>query len=202
MQYNSPLATLPVEFVGSFPDPTHRLAPVLPEVVSLGRSNVGKSSLLNAIFDRPLAKVSGTPGRTALLNVFRLPGLYLLDLPGYGYARVSHSERARYGRLVKTLIEQRSTITGVLWLLDIRHEPSPDDLAYAQEMEKRQLPILVALTKADKLPHGQRLSRLKTIARQVGLPEDQVQLTSCLNGLGIVELGESILAIANPSEAP
>jgi GTP-binding protein len=114
VQYNSPLATLPVEFVGSFPDPTHRLAPVLPEIVTLGRSNVGKSSLLNALFDRPLAKVSGTPGRTALLNVFRLPGLYLLDLPGYGYAKVSHSERARYGRLVKTLIEQRNTITGVL----------------------------------------------------------------------------------------
>ena len=142
----APLAEVAVEFVGSFPDATHRLAPRLPEIALLGRSNVGKSSLINALFGRPLAKTSNTPGRTALINVFRLPSMYLLDLPGYGFARVSHAERERYRRLVKGLIEKRTTLAGVLWLLDIRHDPSPDDRAYAGILADRSLPVLVAVT--------------------------------------------------------
>jgi GTP-binding protein len=88
MHRSSPLAQLPLDFLGSFPDPQVRLEPPLPEIAFLGRSNVGKSSLLNALVGRRnLARVSGSPGKTTLLNVFRLPSLYLIDLPGYGLPR-------------------------------------------------------------------------------------------------------------------
>jgi GTP-binding protein len=191
----APFGSLPVEFPGSFPNPTVRLSPALPEIVLLGRSNVGKSSLLNALFGRPLARVSNTPGRTALINVYRLPGFYLLDLPGYGFARVSLKERARYQALVRGLLETRSSLTGVLWLLDLRHDPTPDDQAYADLLAGRGLPVLVALTKADKLPYGQRQRRLAKLTRTLALPSEQVQLTSATTGLGITLLGESLLAL-------
>jgi GTP-binding protein len=190
----APFTELPVEFVGSFPDATHRLDPPLPEIALLGRSNVGKSSLLNALFGRPLAKISNTPGRTALINVFRLPSMYLLDLPGYGFARVSHAERDRYRRLVKGLVEKRTTLAGILWLLDIRHDPSPDDRAYAQILGDRGLPVLVAVTKGDKLPFAQRRRRLGELTRALALEDDQIQLTSSRTGEGIADLAASLLA--------
>ena len=167
----------------------------MPEVVLLGRSNVGKSSLLNALFGRRLARVSNTPGRTALINVFQLPGFYLLDLPGYGFARVSHKERERYQALVRGILETRATLTGVLWLLDLRHDPTADDQAHADLLAARQLPVLVALTKSDKLPYAQRQRRLKELTRALALPPEQVQLTSSTTGFGIAELAESLLAL-------
>jgi GTP-binding protein len=191
----APFGSLPVEFPGSFPNPRVRLSPALPEIALLGRSNVGKSSLLNALFGRPLARVSNTPGRTALINVYRLPGFYLLDLPGYGCARVSQKERARYQALVRGLLETRTSLTGVLWLLDLRHDPTADDQAHADLLAARGLPVLVALTKADKLPYGQRRRRLAELTRTLALPPEQVQLTSSTTGLGINLLGESLLAL-------
>jgi GTP-binding protein len=191
-----PFAKTPVEFAGSFPNPKVKLSPALPEIALLGRSNVGKSSLLNALFGRRLARVSNTPGRTALINVFRLPGLYLLDLPGYGFARVSHKERERYQALVRGVLSTRSSLTGVLWLLDLRHDPSADDQAYADLLSARGLPVLVALTKADKLPYGQRQRRHAGLTRALGLPAEQLVVTSGTTGLGMTELGESLLALS------
>ena len=90
---------------------------------------MGKSSLLNALMGRPgLARVSGTPGKTTLLNAFRLPAFYLVDLPGYGFARAGKAARAGYRRLVTATCVERPTLAGVVWLLDVRHEPSEDDL--------------------------------------------------------------------------
>jgi GTP-binding protein len=195
----APLAELPVQFVGSYPDATRRLDPPLPEIALLGRSNVGKSSLLNALFGRPLARVSDTPGRTALINVFQLPGLYLLDLPGYGYARVSHTERERYRRLVRGLVEKRTTIRGILWLLDLRHQPSADDRAYAEILARQELPVLVALTKSDKLPFGQRRRRAAEVAEALALDPAQVQLTSSKTGEGLADLADSLLEAAKES---
>lgn len=196
VESKAPFGSVPVEFAGSFPNPKVKLEPALPEIVLLGRSNVGKSSLINALFGRPLARVSNTPGRTALINVFRLPALYLLDLPGYGFARVSQKERERYQALVRGVLSTRPSLTGVLWLLDLRHDPSGDDQAYADLLASRELPVLVALTKADKLPFGQRQRQHAALIRALGLPPEQVQLTSSTTGLGIQELGESLLALS------
>ncbi|HWB40958.1 MAG TPA: ribosome biogenesis GTP-binding protein YihA/YsxC [Gemmatimonadales bacterium] len=193
----SPLQALPADFVGSFPDPLVRLEPALPEVAFIGRSNVGKSSLLNALLGRPgFARVSGTPGKTTLLNAFRLPSLYLVDLPGYGFARAGKTARAGYRRLVTRYLRERPTLAGVVWLLDVRHAPSKDDLEMQQLLIDSGRPVLVALTKSDKLTRTAGLTRARDLAAGLGLEEDQVEMVSVKSGLGIAELGASILATA------
>jgi GTP-binding protein len=192
----NPLQTLPVEFVGSFPDPMVRLHPVLPEVALIGRSNVGKSSLVNALLGRPgLARVSGSPGKTTLLNAFRLPALYLIDLPGYGFARAGKAARAGYRRLITRYLGERRTLAGVVWLLDVRHQPSRDDEEIQELLIASGRPVLAVLTKADKLTRSAQAGRTRELAAALGLHPDQVQLTSSATGLGIAELGQSILAI-------
>ena len=116
------------EFVGTFPDPLVLLDPPLPEVAIVGRSNVGKSSLINAVLGmRGMARVSATPGKTRALNVFRLPDFYLVDLPGYGYAKADKSTRAQISTILDRYIMERPTVAGVVWLLDVRRDPSQDD---------------------------------------------------------------------------
>lgn len=184
-----------MEFVGSFPDPLVRLEPELPEIAFIGRSNVGKSSLLNALVGRPgLARVSGTPGKTTLLNVFRLPGMYLVDLPGYGFARAGKSARAEYRRLVTGYLDGRPTLAGVVWLLDARHDPSKDDLDMQDLLVRTGRPVLATLTKADKLTRAAQAARTRELAAALGLHQDQVQLTSSRSRLGIADLGHSIIA--------
>jgi GTP-binding protein len=198
----NPLARLPVEFVGSFPDPAVRLDPALPEIAFVGRSNVGKSSLLNSLVGRPgLARVSGTPGKTTLVNVFRLPTLYLIDLPGYGFARASKSARAGYRTLLDRFLAERRTLAGVVWLLDIRHHPSSDDRAIQELLTRSARPVLAVLTKADKLRRGERAGRVRELTEALGLHGDQVQLTSSSSGEGIADLGASILAATGTETA-
>ena len=172
-----------------------RLEPALPEVALIGRSNVGKSSLLNALTGRPgLARVSAMPGKTTLLNAFRLPDLYLIDLPGYGYARAGKAARAGYRRLVDRYLLERPTLAGVVWLLDVRHQPSTDDLDMQELLIRSGRPVLVALTKADKLTRSAQSARPRDIAAALGLHQDQIQLTSSSTRLGIEDLAASILA--------
>ena len=172
-----------------------RVEPALPEIAFIGRSNVGKSSLLNALVGRPgLARVSGSPGKTTLLNFYRLPRLYLVDLPGYGFARASKGARAGYRKLVTEYLRGRATLTGIVWLLDIRHPPSADDLEMQKLLVESGRPVLAVFTKADKLTRSGLPPRALQLAEALGLQQDQVQLTSSRSKLGIAELGTSIVA--------
>jgi GTP-binding protein len=193
----NPLASQPIEFVGSFPDPTVRVEPVLPEIAFIGRSNVGKSSLINALVGRPgLARVSGSPGKTSLLNFYRLPRLYLVDLPGYGFARASKSSRAAYRQLIYGYVSRREALAGVVWLLDIRRDPSPEDQSMQGLLTQSGRPVLVVLTKADKLTRSARTLRVRQLADALGLPLDHIELTSSQTGLGVAELATSVAAAA------
>ncbi len=197
-------------FIGSFPRADTQLDPPLPEVAFLGRSNVGKSSLLNALVGRRIAKISGTPGKTRALNVFLVPvaqivaaqhaaplphaSMYFLDLPGYGYARVGKAQRAAFRGLVKHTL-RRDRLRGVVWLLDIRHPLSPDDQTMQDALAEEGKQVLAALTKGDKLSSGKRGTRECELREELGLPEEQVVVTSAKTGEGIVDLKEAIAGL-------
>ncbi len=188
------LSRLPIEFVGSFPDPLHPLEPPLPEIAFVGRSNVGKSSLLNALVGRKqIAKVSGTPGKTQLMNAFRLPPCYFLDLPGYGFARTGKAARAGFRALLEGVVSKRPSLTGVVWLLDARHTPSQDDYDIQTLLSESGKPVLTVLTKGDKLTRSEQAAALATRARELAMAPDELLLTSGTKGTGIEELGASIL---------
>src|SRR5438874_527936 len=182
-------------YIGSFPRADAPLDPPLPEVAFIGRSNVGKSSLLNALVGRKIAKTSGTPGKTRALNIFQIGSShYFLDLPGYGYARAGKEQRASFRRLLRYALE-RERLRGVVWLLDIRHPPSVDDRAMQDTLAEGEKHVLAALTKGDKLSTAQRRDRERERRDELGLPEDQVIVTSAKTGEGIADLRDAIEAL-------
>lgn len=171
------------------------LDPPLPEVAFLGRSNVGKSSLLNALVGRRIAKTSGTPGKTRALNVFLIDeSSYYLDLPGYGYARIGKDQRTAFRGLLKHVL-RRERLRGVVWLLDIRHAPSVDDRAMQDVLIEGKINVLAALTKGDKLSSGERRTRERELREELELPDDQVIVTSAKTDEGIADLRDSIAAL-------
>jgi GTP-binding protein len=192
-----------VSFVGSFPAADFRVTPALPEVAFLGRSNVGKSSLINALVGRKaIARTSKTPGKTRDCNVYRLDDrLHLVDLPGYGYARVSKTERRRLELLIMGYLDTREPLVGVVWLLDVRRDPSAHDLELAARLSGLELPTLVAVTKGDKLPKGRRASQTQAIMKSLELPESQSIVTSAVTKDGVAELMEAIEALAEEEPA-
>ena len=161
----------------------------------MGRSNVGKSSLLNALVGRRrLAHTSRTPGRTRMCNVFQVEGRhYLVDLPGYGYAALPKTSRAALARLLRAYFTLR-TPAGAVWLLDVRHEPSPEDVAIGELFAERRVPVLVALTKTDKIGRGEREARREAVRHSLGVevPRGRCLFTSAKTGEGIPELREAI----------
>ena len=133
----------------------------LPEIAFSGRSNVGKSSLINRVLNRKgLARTSATPGKTATINFYRLDTMRLVDLPGYGYAKVSDSERRRWSELIEGYFDDDRDLRLVIQLWDIRHDPSKDDQQMLEYMLEREIPFIIVLTKSDKINKSERAKRL------------------------------------------
>ena len=163
-----------------------------PEFVFSGRSNVGKSSLINKLCNRKnLARVSATPGKTATINFYRVDGAYFVDLPGYGYAKVSDAERHRWDDLINSYFEAGRQSVLLVQLMDSRHAPSADDMQMLEYLKYYGIPFIVALTKGDKLKKSQAAAvceEFETICRPYGC--QKVLLTSSQNGLGVDQLHE------------
>lgn len=167
--------------------------PTLPEYAFIGRSNVGKSSLINALMNRKdLAKTSQTPGKTQLINHFIVnSGWYLTDLPGYGYARVSKSQRKGFEQLITNYIVHRKNLVNLFVLIDIRHEPQKIDLEFMEWCGEKQVPFSIVFTKADKLKTSQVAAQAESYRKKLlefweELPRDFV--TSAENKLGCDEI--------------
>lgn len=149
---------------------------------------------------RSLAHTSKTPGKTRLLNVYEIDALfYLVDLPGYGWARVSKTERAGFSALIKTYLAKRHDLIGVAWLLDVRRDPSREDLEIAEMFVDRGTPTLITITKSDKVSRSHRNRRVKAIAEALEVPESQCLLTSAKSNDGIGDLVESIESLVQDS---
>lgn len=161
-----------------------------PEVSFAGRSNVGKSSLLNRLmFRKGLAKVSQTPGKTATINFYDVDGIDLVDLPGYGYARRSKAELKRWSELIEGYFNQDRQFALVVSLIDIRHDPSALDHSMVGFLKEAELPFAIALTKADKLSRQKSMSQRSKIVKSLDLPKGTpVVLTSSEKGTGADEL--------------
>ena len=173
--------------VAQLPEPT------TPEVSFVGRSNVGKSSLLNKLIGRKqLAKVSSQPGKTANINFFDVDGVRFVDLPGYGFAKVSRSEKQRWADLIGGYFEQERSFNLVVALVDIRHDAQKLDLQMLDFLRESELPFCVALTKADKLSRSKQQQQQSRLAKQFGLPREQLIVTSAQTGQGIDELKRRI----------
>jgi len=162
-----------------------------PEVAFAGRSNVGKSSLINALTRRrKLVKVSGRPGRTQHINFFAInnDALRLVDLPGYGYAKVPKAVKAAWRPMVEAYLSSRETLAGVVVILDIRREPTADDLMLLDWLRSLGVPPLTAITKADKLSRNQQNSRLSKLKPALAPFDPSPTLFSATTGLGREEL--------------
>lgn len=172
-----------------------------PEFVFSGRSNVGKSSLINKLCSRKnLARVSATPGKTATINFYTVDDAYFVDLPGYGYAKVSAADRQRWDQLINSYFDAGRNCVLLVQLLDSRHAPSADDLQMLEYLRYHQIPFVAALTKADKLKKSEAARKQGEFAflkEQYGCKA--VVLTSSETGLGMVEL-QSLFHDALPKE--
>lgn len=162
----------------------------LKQIAVVGKSNVGKSSLINRICNRQkLARTSATPGKTRLINVFLLnESFHLIDLPGYGYAKVDKQEKARWGRMMADYFEQAGELCHVLTLVDIRHEPTQDDIQMNQYLRQMGIPFTVVATKADKISRGARQKNLAPICRALSVQPWEIICFSSEDGSGREQL--------------
>ena len=166
-----------------------------PELSFSGRSNVGKSSLINKLCNRKnLARVSSTPGKTATINFYAVDDCYFVDLPGYGYAKKSQSERQRWADMIFGYYEQERSFNLVIVLVDIRLEMQKLDKQMVDFLREKELPFIIALTKADKLSKSKQHSSAMKLANQFGVERDQMIITSSKTGVGMDELKKRIEA--------
>ena len=191
-----------VSFDASYGKASQLPASQRTEIVFAGRSNVGKSTLINKIFNRKnLARVSGVPGKTSTINFFRCGNLSFVDLPGYGYARVSKNEKQRWAELIEHYFHSDRDIALVLSLVDMRHPFSADDLNMLQFLMEMELPFIVVLTKADKLSKSQRAAQLAVFSQQIPEFSDMTVIVfSAVTGEGVDELRSIIETISSEEE--
>ena len=184
-----------VRFVASYGAASQIPESTCPEVSFVGRSNVGKSSLMNKLFNRRnLVKVSSKPGKTANVNFFEADGVHFIDLPGYGFAQKSKAERDRWAQLIGDFFEMERSFNLVVSLVDIRHDPSALDHQMIEFLQEGEFPFIVALTKADKLSRSQQGRQAALIKKQLNVPADRIIVTSSESGLGIDQLKAAIVA--------
>ena len=175
------------------------------EIAFSGHSNVGKSSLINKIFNRKsLAKVSATPGKTATINFFDFENVYIVDLPGYGYAKVSQNEKLRWAKLIDRYLNDTSRHLGLVFqLVDIRHEPTKDDITMINFLVESEIPFVIVFTKADKLSKAQREKRLKAFETEIPYFGDITSIIfSSKTGEGADEIRAIIEDIAEDEFSP
>ena len=183
-------------FIGSFVKFEQYPMPDLPEIAMAGRSNVGKSSLINTMLNRKkLAKTSSTPGKTRTINFYKInQAFYLVDLPGYGYAKVSKKERDSWGGMINTYLSKRESLREVVLLVDCRHDPSGDDLQMYEWIQKQGFGSIVIATKADKLSRSKLAQQLGRIRKQLGMKKEALILpVSALKKEGAEAVWEALL---------
>jgi len=196
-----PLVIRSLEFLGGMATADGWRPPAtLPEVAFAGRSNVGKSSLLNRLVRRKaFARVSRTPGRTREINFFAVNGCFVLaDLPGYGYARVSRERSAQWGPLIEGYLRRSPTLRGVVQLLDVRRDPTAEDQQMLDFLAGGGVPVLFVVTKTDKLSRRAATERIGAIATALEVDEEQVLGFSATSGEGRDELAAAIAALVQP----
>lgn len=166
----------------------------LPEIVVVGRSNVGKSSFINALTGRKkLAYVGSTPGKTQLLNFFEIDGRWILvDVPGYGYAKLSQAQLRQLGKMMDEYFGEREQIAGVVSLVDARHAPSEDDLDMIEYFKETGRRVIIGATKIDKVPKTKRQAALKTISRDLHIPLKNIYPVSSTEKTGFDEIFAAI----------
>ena len=195
---SDPLPIRSLEFLGGMAAPGGwRPDATMPEVAFWGRSNVGKSSLLNRLVRRnKLARVSNTPGRTREINFFRVNEQFVLvDLPGYGYARVSKEAKAQWRPLIESYVLQSQQLRGISLLLDVRHDPSPDDQQVLGWLAEVGVPVLIVATKTDKLTAKGARDRIAQLTSVLSLDDDAILPVSSTTGAGRDELAAALVAL-------
>lgn len=185
MNYNA------VSFEAAFGDPKQFLPSDQPELCFAGRSNVGKSSLINKVLGRKaFARVSTKPGKTITINFYKLPGVRLVDLPGYGYAKISAGEKKRFAELMETYFGSGRNIGMVFSLIDMRHSPTADDYDMLDFLLQTGLSFTVVLTKSDKLNKTERAAREEALKQELAFLPEQVSVIpfSAVSGEGVEQL--------------
>ncbi len=182
------------EYAGSAAKSRQFLKRPIPHFVFAGRSNVGKSSLLNLLLRRKkLAHTSKKPGKTRLVNYFLINDrFYFIDLPGYGFAQVSHAEKEQWGKLIESYLKETPYVAVVFLLLDIRHEPSAQDRQMLEWLNHFQIPYTIILTKADKLSKSQSLRQRAKLAKSLAIDSQSIVATSINNASGISDIWAGI----------
>ncbi|VEE12243.1 putative ribosome biogenesis GTP-binding protein YsxC [Streptococcus anginosus] len=168
----------------------------IPEIALAGRSNVGKSSFINTLLNRKnLARTSGKPGKTQLLNFFNIDDkLRFVDVPGYGYAKVSKTERAKWGKMIEEYLTSRENLRAVVSLVDFRHEPSADDVQMYEFLKYYEIPVIVVATKADKVPRGKWNKHESVIKKKLDFDKnDDFIIFSSVNKDGLDAAWDAIL---------